>query len=68
MIVQYACRARSTGAMTTEYLGRPNCPRCGSILLVAEASWFNVAGHIEHAWSCDDCGNAFATSVRLQSR
>jgi hypothetical protein len=49
-------------------LGRPNCPRCGSILLIAEESRFNVRGRIDHAWSCDDCGNAFVTSIRLLSR
>jgi hypothetical protein len=49
-------------------LGRPNCPRCGSILLMAEESRFNVRGRIDHAWSCDDCGNAFVTSIRLLSR
>jgi hypothetical protein len=49
-------------------LGRPHCPRCGSILLMAEDSRFNVRGRIDHAWSCDDCGNAFVTSIRLLSR
>lgn len=49
-------------------LGRPNCPRCGSILLMAEESRFNIRGRIDHAWSCDDCGNAFVTSIRLPSR
>jgi hypothetical protein len=49
-------------------LRRPNCPRCGSILLMAEESRFNVRGRIDHAWSCDDCGNAFVTSIRLLSR
>jgi ribosomal protein S27AE len=49
-------------------LGRPNCPRCGSTLLMAEESRFNVRGRIDHAWSCDDCGNAFVTSIRLLSR
>jgi ribosomal protein S27AE len=49
-------------------LGRPNCPRCGSILLMAEESRFNIRGRIDHAWSCDACGNAFVTSIRLLSR
>jgi hypothetical protein len=48
--------------------GRPNCPRCGSMLLMAEESRFNIRGRIDHAWSCDDCGNAFVTSIRLLSR
>jgi hypothetical protein len=25
-------------------------------------------GRIDHDWSCDDCGNAFATSIRLCPR
>jgi RNase P subunit RPR2 len=49
-------------------LGRPNCPHCGSVLLMAEESRFNIRGRIDHAWSCDDCGNAFVTSIRLLSR
>jgi predicted RNA-binding Zn-ribbon protein involved in translation (DUF1610 family) len=46
-------------------LSRPNCPECGSVLLVAEESWFSANGRIDHAWSCDDCGNEFLTSIRL---
>jgi transposase-like protein len=42
---------------------RPNCPRCGSRLLVAEQSRFDHAGRINHFWACDDCGTEFETSV-----
>jgi len=49
-------------------LRRPKCPRCGSILLVAEQSAFNLDGRIRHAWACDDCGNEFVTSIRLPPR
>jgi len=42
---------------------RPNCPRCGSRLLVAEHSRFNLAGRIDHVWACDDCGTEFETSI-----
>ncbi len=45
--------------------GRPDCPRCGSVLLVAEQSAFNLNGGIRHDWSCDDCGEEFATSIRV---
>lgn len=45
--------------------GRPRCPRCGSVLLVAEHSGFNLNGGIRHDWTCDDCGEEFATSVRM---
>ena len=42
---------------------RPNCPRCGSRLLVAEHSRFNLAGRIDHVWACDNCGTEFETSI-----
>ena len=63
MIVQSACQAPSA-----EDLSRPKCPRCGSVLLVAEESRFDAAGCVDHAWSCDDCGNAFVTTIRLWRR
>jgi len=73
MIVQSACQASSPPLAASESLSRPKCPRCGSVLLVAEESRFNAnasntMGRIDHDWSCDDCGNAFATSIRLYSR
>lgn len=48
-----------------ESLSRPCCPRCGAILLIAEQSAFNLSGGIRHDWACDDCGEEFATSVRV---
>jgi predicted RNA-binding Zn-ribbon protein involved in translation (DUF1610 family) len=66
MIVQSACHAQSLSVLESENLRRPNCPRCGSALLVAEESRFDVKGRIDHAWSCDDCGNGFVTSIRLR--
>ena len=44
---------------------RPNCPDCGSPLLVAEKSRFNLAGRIDHLWACDDCGAEFETSIQV---
>lgn len=44
---------------------RPDCPHCGSRLLVAEQSRFNLAGRIDHVWACDDCGTEFETSVEV---
>jgi hypothetical protein len=67
MIVQSLCQA-SLRVLATENLARPNCPRCGSILLVAEESRFNAKGRIDHDWSCDDCAHKFVTSVRLWRR
>jgi RNase P subunit RPR2 len=75
MIVQSACQSASTGVLATQVpaskvfatkdLSRPNCLHCGSVLLIAEESRFNIHGCIDHAWSCDDCGTAFVTSIRL---
>lgn len=74
MTIHSACHAKH--AATTEYaatthrapnraFGRPKCPRCGSMLLVAEESEFNLAGCIRHAWACDDCNHEFVTSIRV---
>jgi transposase-like protein len=63
MIIQSAYHAPSAKELT-----RPKCPRCGSALLVAEESRFSANGRIDHRWSCDDCGNAFATSIRFWPR
>jgi predicted RNA-binding Zn-ribbon protein involved in translation (DUF1610 family) len=67
MIDQTACQSASTRVLATEDLSRPKCPDCGSILLFAEESRFNFRGRIDHAWSCDACGTAFVTSIRLGS-
>jgi predicted RNA-binding Zn-ribbon protein involved in translation (DUF1610 family) len=65
MIVQSACQSASIRVLATEDLSRPKCPDCGSVLLIAEESRFNLRGRIDHAWSCDACGTAFVTSIRL---
>lgn len=62
------CHGGSSRSLATDKLSRPKCPRCGSVLLVAEESRFNVEGRIDHIWSCDDCGHAFATTIRLLPR
>ena len=77
MIVQSVCQSASTRVLATQVLAtqvfatkdlsRPKCPDCGSILLFAEESRFNLRGRIVHAWSCDACGTAFVTSIRLGS-
>jgi predicted RNA-binding Zn-ribbon protein involved in translation (DUF1610 family) len=67
MIVQSAYQSASTWVLATEDLSRPKCPDCGSVLLVAEESRFYLRGRIDHAWSCDECGTAFVTSIRLGS-
>ena len=65
MAVQFACNAPKP---VTHDLGRPKCPRCGSVLLIAEKSAFNLRGRIRHAWSCDDCAHEFVTSITLWPR
>jgi hypothetical protein len=62
MSIQFACNAN---AAATLKVGRPNCPRCGSMLLMAEQSEFNHRGRIRHAWVCDDCAHQFVTSIAL---
>ena len=47
---------------------RPDCPHCGSRLLVAEQSRFNLAGRIDYFWACDVCGTEFATSIEVTRR
>ncbi len=49
-------------------LSRPNCPQCGSLVLIAEHSAFNPDGHIRHSWLCDACGEEFTTSIRVLPR
>ena len=68
-----AVKANAVRVLPTASLRRPNCPRCGSLLLIAEESRFNAQAcvgdwRIDHDWSCDDCGHKFATSVRLGRR
>jgi predicted RNA-binding Zn-ribbon protein involved in translation (DUF1610 family) len=68
MMIESTSRVSVSRALATADLSRPNCPRCGSVQLVAEESRFSTNGRIEHDWSCDDCGHAFATSIRLRRR
>lgn len=58
--VQVACPAPRRAAF-----GRPNCPRCGSVVHLAERSAFNLRGCIRHSWTCDTCGEEFATSISV---
>lgn len=60
MNAEIACQAGRV-----ENFSRPRCPRCGSLLFVAEQSAFNLAGGIRHDWACDDCGEEFATSISV---
>jgi len=69
MHIQSARRTEETTTDTaTRPFGRPKCPNCRSVLLVAEQSAFSIAGRIRHIWACDDCGHKFVTSIRLWHR
>ena len=65
MMIAPLCLARPTphSAESRKRPKRPNCPRCGSRLLVAEHSRFSLAGRIDYVWACDDCGTEFETSI-----
>lgn len=65
MSIQFACNTRE--AVTRDF-GRPKCPRCGNVLLVAEESEFNLKGRIRHAWTCDECAHEFVTLITLWPR
>jgi RNase P subunit RPR2 len=65
MSIQFACDSRKA---VTQNFRRPNCPCCGSILLIAEESEFNLKGRIRHAWTCDECAHEFVTSITLWPR
>jgi len=62
MSIQFACNAE---VAATHDFRRPKCPRCGSVLLMAEQSEFNLKGRIRHTWSCDECAHEFVTSITL---
>ena len=66
MSTQFAAIERE--AATTPDFGRPKCPRCGSVLLMAEESAFNLRGRIRNAWTCDDCSHEFVTSIAVWPR
>jgi uncharacterized protein with PIN domain len=41
----------------------PRCPTCGEPVVAAQAAEFVDTGEIRHHWVCDDCGQAFSTTV-----
>jgi transcription elongation factor Elf1 len=46
-------------------LAFPTCPRCNDEFIAATASEHVSEKQVRHLWSCDSCGHAFVTSVRL---
>jgi|SwirhisoilCB2_FD_contig_71_4541377_length_345_multi_8_in_0_out_0_1 hypothetical protein len=50
------------------YLDRPSCPRCGAFIHTAEGADFQSDGCVRHFWSCEECGEAFLTSVSFSTR
>jgi len=65
MSIQFACE---TEMAATRNFGRPNCPRCGNLLAMAEEAEFNLRGRIRNIWTCDDCAHEFVTSITLWPR
>jgi len=63
-----ALSTRYAEIVVSQNFGRPRCPRCGSVLLIAEESEFDLKGRIRHLWSCDDCAHEFSTSITLWRR
>jgi hypothetical protein len=35
------------------------------VVHLAERSAFNLNGRIRHSWTCDECGEEFATSISV---
>jgi ribosomal protein S27AE len=68
MLLQSAFQVPPRRVVASEDLSRPKCPRCDTVVFIAEESRFNAKGHIDHLWSCDDCGNAFVTTIWLWRR
>ena len=62
MSIQFAC---NNEVAATHDFGRPSCPRCGSVLLVAEHPRSISRAASATLWSCDDCAHEFVTSIRL---
>jgi DNA-directed RNA polymerase subunit M/transcription elongation factor TFIIS len=50
-----------------QYLGGSSCPKCGSLIIAAEASQFMGDKQIRHKWSCDECGYEFHTLISLSA-
>ena len=42
------------------------CPHCHQPVVAPEASEFVSEERVRHLWSCDSCGHAFETAVRVR--
>ncbi len=45
-----------------------SCPDCGHLPVAPVAAAYAGCGSVQHVWSCEECGHAFRTSVRFNSR
>jgi hypothetical protein len=50
-----------------EYLGRPSCPKCGTLVVAPETSAYVSDNQIRHGWSCVDCDYDFRTIIELSN-
>ncbi len=52
-------------ALTSRPSRMRSCPHCSGLVIAPEASEFVGDGNVRHVWSCESCGQAFETNVRL---
>ena len=45
-----------------------SCPNCLETQIAPLASEYVGEGRVRHAWSCDNCGHKFQTSIKFTSR
>lgn len=55
----------TTAIARERYPGAPLCPKCGVLILAAEASEYVSDGCIRHRWLCEDCDQDFRTIVQI---
>jgi hypothetical protein len=65
MHIQTPCTPATYSRSNPFFSSLPHCPACGEAVIAAQASEFIDTGEIRHHWVCDDCGQAFSTTVTL---
>jgi C4-type Zn-finger protein len=58
-----ALQADTENATRLVTYGKNHCPQCSEWLLAPDWSEYFSERCVRHAWSCDDCGYRFETSV-----
>jgi uncharacterized protein with PIN domain len=65
MHIQAKCSQATSSPSNPFFSTMPRCPACSEYVVAAQASEFIDTGEIRHHWTCDDCGQAFSTTVTL---